>query len=82
MVCLNKVERLLTLIFDVFIVAHANIMTDHVRHRAGSKMWLVDVTILANAYRFGRTDGVRHGHANLAGTKLPTTANGGGGGKK
>ena len=60
-------------VLDVLVVAHADVMAQHVGDRAGSDVCLVDVAVLAHAHRFGSADGVGHGHAHLATTKLLAT---------
>lgn len=74
--CLFKLSILLTPaigILAVLIVAHANVVAEHVRHRAGREMWLVDVAVLTDAHCLRRADAVGHGHANLARSKWSTT---------
>lgn len=48
------------------VVAHADVVSDHVRHRAGQQVRLVHVLVDADADRARRAYRLRRGHARLA----------------
>lgn len=63
------------LLLTSIVVAHANIMSNHVGHCARQKVRLVHIHIDANADGTGRADGLRHGHASLAsGKRFPSVS--------
>ena len=45
------------------IVAHADVVPDHVRHRSGHQVRLVRVDVDAETHRFGGAHRVGSGHA-------------------
>ena len=49
------------------IVAHADVVPDHVRHRSGHQVRLVRVDVDAETHRFGGAHRVGSGHAGSAG---------------
>lgn len=48
------------------VVAHPDVVADHVRHGAGEQVRLVGVDVHADADRLRGADGRRYGHAGLA----------------
>lgn len=57
------------LVATIFVMSHADVMTQHVRNGACCQMGFVNARVLANADGFGRADAIRYCHADFTAAK-------------
>jgi len=57
------------------IVAHADVVTNHVSHSPGNQVWLIRIYIHTYTNRLGRTDCIGNGHSGDSTREAFSTVN-------